>query len=140
MEVRAIAVNGRTYRWPSRPVVVVCLDGSAFDYVDRAIAAGVAPFLRSLAGLKYFRLVESALPSFTNPNNVSIVTGVPLSVHGISGNSLAWRPRRAGGYRGSVAAGSSGSFAVSHAAMPPAISLTFVKPRCCSRLAAIDDR
>ena len=86
MEVRAIAVNGRTYRWPSRPVVVVCLDGSAFEYVDRAIAAGVAPYLRSLAGLKYFRLVESALPSFTNPNNVSIVTGVPPAVHGISGN------------------------------------------------------
>jgi phosphonoacetate hydrolase len=86
MEVRAIAVNGRTYRWPARPVVVVCLDGSSFDYIDRAIAAGVAPYLRSLAGLQFFRLVESALPSFTNPNNVSIVTGVPPSVHGISGN------------------------------------------------------
>jgi phosphonoacetate hydrolase len=86
MEVRAVAVNGRTYRWPARPVVVVCLDGSAFEYIDRAIAAGVAPYLRSLAGLKVFRLVESALPSFTNPNNTSIVTGVPPSVHGISGN------------------------------------------------------
>jgi phosphonoacetate hydrolase len=86
MEVRAVAVNGRTYRWPARPVVVVCLDGSSFEYIDRAIAAGVAPYLRSLAGLQFFRLVESALPSFTNPNNVSIVTGVPPSVHGISGN------------------------------------------------------
>ena len=86
MEVRAVAVNGRTYRWPARPVVVVCLDGSAFEYIDRAIAAGVAPYLRSLAGLKFFRIVESALPSFTNPNNVSIVTGVPPSIHGISGN------------------------------------------------------
>jgi phosphonoacetate hydrolase len=86
MEVRAVAVNGRTYRWPSRPVVVVCLDGSAFEYIDRAIAAGVAPYLQSLVGLKFFRLVESALPSFTNPNNVSIATGVPPSVHGISGN------------------------------------------------------
>ena len=86
MEVRAVTVNGRTYRWPARPVVVVCLDGSAFEYIDRAIAAGVAPYLRSLAGLQFFRLVESALPSFTNPNNVSIVTGVPPSVHGISGN------------------------------------------------------
>ena len=86
MEVRAVSVNGRTYRWPGRPTVVVCLDGSAFDYIDRAIAAEVAPFLRSLAGLKFFKLVESALPSFTNPNNVSIVTGVPPSVHGISGN------------------------------------------------------
>jgi phosphonoacetate hydrolase len=86
MEVRAVAVNGRTYRWPTRPLVVVCLDGSSFEYIDCAIAAGVAPYLRSLVGLKFFRLVESALPSFTNPNNVSIVTGVPPAVHGISGN------------------------------------------------------
>ena len=86
MEVRAVAVNGRTYRWPSRPVVVVCLDGSAFEYIDRAIAADVAPYLRSLVGSKFFRLVDAALPSFTNPNNVSIVTGVPPSVHGIGGN------------------------------------------------------
>jgi len=86
MDGRAVAVNGRTYRRPARPVVVVCLDGSAFEYIECAIAAGVAPFLRSLAGLESFRLVESALPSFTNPNNVSIVTGVPPSVHGIGGN------------------------------------------------------
>jgi phosphonoacetate hydrolase len=86
MEVRAVSVNGRTYRWPARPAVVVCLDGSAFEYIDRAIAAGAAPFLQSLTGRGFFGLVESALPSFTNPNNVSIVTGVPPSVHGIAGN------------------------------------------------------
>jgi phosphonoacetate hydrolase len=83
---RAVTVNGRTYRWPSQPVVVVCLDGSAFDYIDCAIAAGVAPYLQSLVDSKFFGLVQSALPSFTNPNNVSIVTGVPPSVHGIAGN------------------------------------------------------
>ena len=86
MSMRGVSVNGRTYRWPSRPLVVVCLDGSAFEYIDRAIAAGVAPYLHSLVSSKFFRLVRSALPSFTNPNNVSIVTGVPPAVHGISGN------------------------------------------------------
>ncbi len=86
MDPRTITVNGRTYRWPSQPVVVVCLDGSAFGYIERAIAAGVAPYLRSLVDLERFALVQSALPSFTNPNNVSIVTGVPPSVHGIAGN------------------------------------------------------
>jgi len=86
MKVRTIEVNGRSYRWPERPVVVVCLDGSAFEYIDRAVAAGAAPFLGSLVESKFFQLVESALPSFTNPNNVSIVTGVPPSVHGIGGN------------------------------------------------------
>ena len=29
---------------------------------------------------------QSVVPSFTNPNNLSIVTGVPPKVHGISGN------------------------------------------------------
>jgi Uncharacterized proteins of the AP superfamily len=86
MEARLLSVNGREYRWPLRPVVVVCLDGSAFEYIERAIAAGVAPYLQSLVSVRFFRLVESALPSFTNPNNVSIVTGVPPSVHGIGGN------------------------------------------------------
>ena len=86
MDVRTIQVNGRVYRWPARPAVVVCLDGSAFEYIERAIAAGMAPFLRSLVEFRFFQIVESALPSFTNPNNVSIVTGVPPAVHGIGGN------------------------------------------------------
>ena len=79
-------VNGRTYRPPERPTVVACLDGSAFEYIERAIAAGVAPYLQSLVRSKFFRLVEAALPTFTNPNNVSIVTGVAPAIHGISGN------------------------------------------------------
>src|SRR5690606_34135512 len=29
---------------------------------------------------------DCVMPSFTNPNNVSIVTGVPPRVHGIAGN------------------------------------------------------
>jgi phosphonoacetate hydrolase len=79
-------VNGRAYRRPTRPTVVVCLDGSAFEYIERAITAGVAPYLQSLVQSKFFRLATAALPSFTNPNNVSIVTGVPPAIHGISGN------------------------------------------------------
>jgi phosphonoacetate hydrolase len=86
MLVRDVTVNGRTYGWPSSPLVVVCLDGSSFEYIDRAIVAGVAPFLSSLMNSGFFRLVHSALPSITNPNNASIVTGVPPAVHGIIGN------------------------------------------------------
>ena len=82
----SVVVNGRPYRRPARPTVVVCLDGSGFEYIERAMAAGVAPCLQSLVRSKFFRLVSSALPSFTNPNNVSIVTGVSPAVHGIGGN------------------------------------------------------
>ena len=82
-----ITVNSRTYRWMQRPLVVVCLDGSQFEYISAAVAAGRAPFLaRILAGEGTCLLAECVMPSFTNPNNLSIVTGVPPAVHGISGN------------------------------------------------------
>jgi phosphonoacetate hydrolase len=33
-------------------------------------------------------VADCVVPSFTNPNNLSIVTGAPPSVHGICGNYL----------------------------------------------------
>jgi phosphonoacetate hydrolase len=82
-----ITVNGRTYRWMDRPLVVVCVDGCQYEYITAAVAAGVAPFLgRLLAGSGACFIADCVMPSFTNPNNLSIVTGVPPSVHGICGN------------------------------------------------------
>jgi phosphonoacetate hydrolase len=82
-----ITVNGRTYRWMDRPLVVVCVDGCQYEYITAAVAAGVAPFLgRLLAGAGTSIIADCVMPSFTNPNNLSIVTGVPPSVHGICGN------------------------------------------------------
>jgi phosphonoacetate hydrolase len=81
-----IIVNGRSYRWPSRPLVVVCVDGCEPDYVNQAIAAGCAPWMGSLKGRGTCLTADSVVPSFTNPNNLSIVTGVPPAVHGICGN------------------------------------------------------
>jgi phosphonoacetate hydrolase len=82
-----ITVNGRTYRWMDRPLVVVCVDGCQYEYITAAVAAGVAPLLgRLLAGAGTSFTADCVMPSFTNPNNLSIVTGVPPSVHGICGN------------------------------------------------------
>jgi phosphonoacetate hydrolase len=82
-----IGVNGRTYHWMDRPLVVVCVDGCQFEYITAAVAAGSAPFLgRLLAGAGTSIIADCVMPSFTNPNNLSIVTGVPPSVHGICGN------------------------------------------------------
>ena len=83
---RSVAVNGRTYRWPDRPLVVVCVDGCEPDYITRAVDAGAAPFLGEMAASGTWRIADCVVPSFTNPNNLSIVTGVPPSVHGICGN------------------------------------------------------
>src|SRR2546427_1138404 len=81
-----IAINGRTYAWPPRPLVVVCVDGCEPDYIEQAFRAGAMPFLASAAAEGTRLLGACVVPSFTNPNNLSIVTGVPPSVHGICGN------------------------------------------------------
>jgi phosphonoacetate hydrolase len=82
----SIEVNGRRYRWMGEPLVVVCVDGCQPEYLAEAAKAGSAPFLgRLLAGGASFR-GDCVVPSFTNPNNLSIGTGVPPAVHGICGN------------------------------------------------------
>jgi len=81
-----IEVNSRGYRWMREPLVVVCVDGCENAYIEQAVRAGVAPwFARTLEQGSAF-LAECVVPSFTNPNNLSIVTGAPPAVHGICGN------------------------------------------------------
>jgi len=83
---RTVTVNGRGYRWPVRPLVVVCVDGCEPAYVTHAVEAGATPGLARMRGEGFAQVAHCAMPTFTNPNNVSIVTGVPPSRHGISGN------------------------------------------------------
>jgi phosphonoacetate hydrolase len=84
---KQIEVNGRTYRWMDRPLVVVCVDGCEYGYLTAAAEAGAAPFLaRIMGGEGTAWRADCVIPSFTNPNNLSLVTGVAPSVHGICGN------------------------------------------------------
>jgi phosphonoacetate hydrolase len=82
----AISVNGRNYRFPRQPTVVVCIDGSEPGYIERAIDVGVAPNFARLMAEGASLTALSVVPSFTNPNNISIITGQPPVVHGIAGN------------------------------------------------------
>jgi len=82
----SLDVNGVRYRFPERPVVVVCNDGGDPDYLDCALAAGVVPNTARFMRSGFSAVAQCVIPSFTCPNNVSIVTGSPPSVHGISGN------------------------------------------------------
>jgi phosphonoacetate hydrolase len=86
MTNQILEVNARTYRWMNRPIVVVCVDGCEPAYLDAAVAAGVAPYLKRMMGTGANLLADCVVPSFTNPNNLSIVTGAPPAVHGICGN------------------------------------------------------
>jgi len=81
-----ITVNARTYRMPDAPTIVICVDGCEQEYVNQAILAGKAPFLAKLVEFGTVLTGDCVVPSFTNPNNLSIVTGAPPSVHGICGN------------------------------------------------------
>ena len=84
--MKSVEANGRRYRPPTDPVVVVCVDGCEYDYLTEAAASGRAPFLAKLLAEGHAFQGDCVVPTFTNPNNLSIVTGVPPSVHGICGN------------------------------------------------------
>ena len=86
--MKKISVNGRDYAWPKRPLVVICCDGSEPAYMEQALAKGLMPNLAKIIAKGEDRRGLSVIPSFTNPNNLSIVTGRPPEVHGISGNYL----------------------------------------------------
>ena len=83
-----LEVNGRSYKLPTSPTVVVCVDGCEPDYLAQAVATGQMPWLKRALARGEGLVADCVVPSFTNPNNLSIVTGVPPSVHGICGNYL----------------------------------------------------
>ena len=83
-----ITVNQRNYRLPTHPTVVVCVDGCEPDYIAQAVAHGRTPWLKRVLAEGTVLVADCVIPSFTNPNNLSIVTGAPPSVHGICGNYL----------------------------------------------------
>ena len=88
MNASSVTVNDRTYPWPKVPAIAICLDGCEPDYLIQAIAKGLMPTLKRIKETGTDRLAHSVIPSFTNPNNLSIATGRPPSVHGICGNYL----------------------------------------------------
>src|SRR2546428_4252073 len=82
----SIALNGVRYRWPSRPSVVVCIDGGDPAYFARAVRDGIVPNVARFTTAGFAAVADGDVPSFTCPNNMSIATGSPPAVHGISGN------------------------------------------------------
>jgi phosphonoacetate hydrolase len=82
----SFTVNGRQYTAGSHPIAVLCLDGSADDYLDAALVRGRMPHLQRISVTGWRGFARAAMPTFTNVNNSSIVTGVPPGVHGIGGN------------------------------------------------------
>jgi phosphonoacetate hydrolase len=83
-----VVANDRAYPWPKVPAIAICLDGCEPAYLEVAIDKGLMPTLKRMREQGTDRLAHSVIPSFTNPNNLSIATGRPPAVHGICGNYL----------------------------------------------------
>jgi phosphonoacetate hydrolase len=81
-----ISVNGRTYRKPRRPTIVICVDGFDPAYLQQGLKDSILPNLARFAAHGFAATARGVMPSFTNPNNTSILTGTVPAVHGISGN------------------------------------------------------
>jgi phosphonoacetate hydrolase len=84
--VTTVEVNGRSYRLPVRPTVVIVVDGFDPAYLEHGFANGTLPRMKSFITDGFVGVADCSMPSTTNTNNTSIVTGVPPAVHGINGN------------------------------------------------------
>ena len=81
-----VHVNGIDYRWPLRSVVVVCIDGGDPAYLQQFLSEGIIPNIARFIQQGFSTVADGTMPSFTCPNNMSIITGTSASKHGISGN------------------------------------------------------
>ena len=86
MKSESFELNGVTYHWPRKPVAVVCIDGGDPAYIEQGLNHGIIPNIERFMRDGYYAVADGTLPSFTCPNNMSIVTGAEPDVHGISGN------------------------------------------------------
>lgn len=84
--MKSIQLNGITYRWPAQPVAVVCIDGGDPAYIEQGIRDGIIPNIARFMREGFAAIADGTVPSFTCPNNMSLITGSPPAVHGISGN------------------------------------------------------
>ncbi|KAF5009677.1 hypothetical protein FDECE_4123 [Fusarium decemcellulare] len=83
---RKITLHQKIYNLPKQPTVVVCVDGFDPSYLTKGIEDGILPNMAKFVKSGFQATADVAMPTFTNPNNVSIITGQPTSVHGIAGN------------------------------------------------------
>lgn len=84
--MKTVELNGITYQWPRQPVVVVCIDGGDPAYLEQGLKDGIVPNIARFMRDGFNAVADGTVPSFTCPNNMSLITGAPPAVHGISGN------------------------------------------------------
>eukprot|EP00126_Sphaerothecum_destruens_P015106 Sdes_comp9023_c0_seq1m446 len=89
--------NGRKYFKNQQPIVVLCIDGLDPSYIEHGVSTGLMPHWKgiweafapnwwTLRHLPAYFPASGVMPSFTNPNNMAIVTGCRSDITGICGN------------------------------------------------------
>jgi phosphonoacetate hydrolase len=73
-----------------RKILIICIDGFGPDYLEKS----ATPNLDLMAREGTLTIGRSMMPAVTNVNNVSIITGVPPRIHGITSNY--WLDRKTG--------------------------------------------
>ena len=79
-------LNDISYSWPRKPLAVVCIDGGDPEYLETGLRGGIIPNIARFMNEGFYKVAQGSMPSFTCPNNMSIVTGTEPEIHGISGN------------------------------------------------------
>ncbi|MDP7620776.1 MAG: phosphonoacetate hydrolase [SAR324 cluster bacterium] len=79
-------LNDISYSWPRKPLAVVCIDGGDPEYLETGLRDGIIPNIARFMNEGFYKVAQGSMPSFTCPNNMSIVTGTEPEIHGISGN------------------------------------------------------
>lgn len=89
MQAAIDAENSSLGKEPMSTSLIICLDGVGPDYLRHA----AVPTLDKLGRLGWRTVGDGAVPSVTNVNNVSIITGGPPALHGITTNYYLDRVR-----------------------------------------------
>ena len=79
-------LNDISYSWPKKPLALVCIDGGDPEYIEAGLRDGIIPNIARFMKEGFYKVAQGSMPSFTCPNNMSIVTGTEPKKHGISGN------------------------------------------------------
>jgi len=77
--MKSIELNGIAYAWPRQPVVVVCIDGGDPAYFEQGRRDGIMPNVARFMNEGFYAIADGTVPSFTCPNNMSLITGAPPS-------------------------------------------------------------
>ena len=75
---------------------MVCIDGGDPVNLRQFLAEGAIPNIARFMQEGFSTVADGSMPSFTCPNNMSMITGTPTARHGISSNfyldTTTWQP------------------------------------------------